>query len=87
MYDSELTTIIQQERERAIREARLHHRADLPLTPSKLQRLRAAASSLVRAVARRQAPDPGATPIAAGESGLSGSSRAAQGSGSSVASS
>ena len=39
MYDHELSVAIQQERERAIREARLHHRYDLVHEPSWLQRL------------------------------------------------
>ena len=43
MYDHELTVAIQQERERAIREARLHHRQDLIHQPTWWARLRAAA--------------------------------------------
>jgi hypothetical protein len=39
MYDHELSVAIQQERERAIREARLHHRHDLVRKPSWLARL------------------------------------------------
>lgn len=39
MYDHELSVAIQQERERAIREARLHHRHLLPAEPSWLRRL------------------------------------------------
>jgi hypothetical protein len=39
MYDHELSVAIQQERERAIREARLHHRHDLIQEPSRLARL------------------------------------------------
>ena len=39
MYDHELSVVIQQERERAIREARLHHRHDLLHEPSWLRRL------------------------------------------------
>ena len=43
MYDNELSVAIQQERERAIREARLHHRHDLLREPSWLARLLAVA--------------------------------------------
>jgi len=39
MYDHELSVAIQQERERAIREARLHHRHDLIQEPSWMRRL------------------------------------------------
>ena len=41
MYEHELSIVIQQERERAIREARLHHRHDLAQIhePSWLRRL------------------------------------------------
>lgn len=39
MYDHELSVAIQQERERAIRQARLHHRYDIIPGPSWLARL------------------------------------------------
>ncbi len=42
MYDHELSVAIQQERERAIREARMHHRHDLIREPSWLAKLVAA---------------------------------------------
>ena len=42
MVDHELSVVMQQERERAIREARLHHRFGLEPDPSLRQRLMAA---------------------------------------------
>jgi hypothetical protein len=57
MYDHELSVAIQQERERAIREARLHHRVDVVSGPSMRTRLLAT----LRSIARR--------PVAAGVQG------------------
>ncbi len=48
MYDHELSVAIQQERERAIREARLHHRVDVVSGPSMRARLLATLRSSVR---------------------------------------
>lgn len=48
MIDHELSVAMQQERERAIREARLHHRGDLPMKPSRRSRLMAMAHAWTR---------------------------------------
>ncbi len=47
MYDHELSVVLQQERERAIREARLHHRYDVAPGPSLRQRLMSAFGRLL----------------------------------------
>ncbi len=52
MYDHELSVVMQRERERAIREARLHHRFAMVSGPSMRQRLM---SVLRRPVAGRDA--------------------------------
>jgi hypothetical protein len=85
MYDNELSVAIQMERERAIREARLHHRADLHIAGPRLARLRTAGTSLVRALTRRSVPDAAPAANVAGQSGRSTASCAPRASGSRAA--
>jgi len=56
MYDHELSVVIQQERERAIREARLHHRHDLLHEPSWLRRLVSRARRSAPSIDQRSNP-------------------------------
>jgi hypothetical protein len=60
MYDHELSVAIQQERERAIREARLHDRIGFQAGPSLARRLRSSMGQWVAGLARRMAPGAGA---------------------------
>jgi hypothetical protein len=72
MYSTELADVIQQERERAIREARLHHRADLLPAGPRLQRLRAMVASVTAAFARPRVTSQDPTPSVADRTGRPG---------------
>jgi hypothetical protein len=84
MYE-ELTTAIQQERERAIRAPGLHHRGDLPPAAPMFARLRTALASLVEPMARRPSRDEGKPPALTGKPDLSGSAHGPRRSGSNAA--
>ena len=84
MYSTELADVIQQERERAIREARLHHRADLLPAGPRLQRLRTMVASLTAAFARRRITGEDPMPSVVDRTGLPGTPCASSRSGSGV---